>query len=372
MYYDQSGKIGGIVGAILDVTEIKHAEKAMKESERFATSTVNALDANIAILDESGEIVSVNAAWRRFAEQNAVNPLSVFEGTNYLAVCDNAAGENAGGAAEFAAGIREVLKGGREFYSLEYPCHSPYARRWFVARVTRFPGEGPVRVVVDHSEITNQKLAAEAITASLKEKEALLKEIHHRVKNNLQVISSLVSLQALSIKDSYASAAFQDIQNRIKSMAIIHEKLYLSKNFSSIVFGDYIGEIAKSLFQSYDVDPGRIVFRSDIKDITLGIETAVPCGLIINELVANSLKHAFPDGRKGEIFIAMTRDEEAGYTLSIKDNGTGTQQQIDLERAPTLGLRLVKILTQQLNGSIEIHGNGGIEFIVQFGDAAVR
>ena len=217
-----------------------------------------------------------------------------------------------------------------------------------------------------------RRRSEEAITASLREKESLLKEIHHRVKNNLQVISSLMSLQALSIHDDDVSVAFQDIQNRIKSMAIIHEKLYLSENFSSIAFGDYIEEIAHSLFQSFNIEPGRIVFRSDIKDINLGIDTAVPCGLIINELITNSLKHAFPDGRKGEIFIAMVRDENGRYILSEKDNGIGIPQKIDIDRTPSLGLRLVKILTQQLNGSIEVRGNGGSWFIVQFNDATAR
>jgi PAS domain S-box-containing protein len=235
------------------------------------------------------------------------------------------------------------------------------------------PGEDrPYQVYTTFDDITEIKRAEVAMTASLREKEALLKEIHHRVKNNLQVISSLISLQALSINDGAAATAFQDIQNRIKSMAIIHEHLYLSKNFASIAFGDYIGDIVHSLFQSFDIIPGRIVFRTDIKDISLGIDTAVPCGLIINELVTNSLKHAFPDGRKGEIFIAMARDKKGGYILSIKDNGTGTPQQIDLERTPTLGLRLVNILAQQINGRIEVRGNGGIEFILQFSDAAVR
>jgi PAS domain S-box-containing protein len=354
-----------------DITDIKRAEKAIKESERFATSTVNALDANIAILNESGKIISVNTAWRRFANENAVDPLSVFEGMNYLTVCDSAAGENAEGAAEFAAGIRNVIKGERELYSQEYPCHSPDTKQWFVCRVTRFPGEGPVRVVVAHTNITYRKLAEEAITASLREKEALIKEIHHRVKNNLQVISSLVSLQSSSIQDSYVVNAFQDIQNRIKSMAIIHEKLYQSENLASIEFGDYISSIVESLFRSFNIDPSKIVTRSDIDDISLEIDTAVPCGLIINELITNSLKHAFPDGRNGEIYIAMKRDGDNGYILTVKDNGVGMPENIDLDQTITLGLRLVKILTKQLNGSIEVCGNGGIEFIIQFSNAAV-
>jgi len=369
VYPSKNGTAGGVVGVMLDITDRKRAEEAVRESERFAQSTVNALDANIAILAGTGEIISVNRAWREFALENGGEHARVFEDANYLAVCDFATGTGSEGAAEFAAGIRSVMTGAAETYMQEYPCHAPFANRWFVGKVTRFPGEGPLRIVVAHTEITERKLAEEKIAASLHEKEALLREIHHRVKNNMQVISSLIGLQNSYItRGANVGVALGEMQNRIKSMAIVHEKLYRSENLARIDFREYVTSLSMSIFQSLSVDPDRVALQLDVGAVTLGIDEAVPCGLLVNELVTNALKHGFPGGRTGVITVSMTDTGGGTYRISVRDDGVGLPEAFDVAAAGSLGVRLIGILTKQIGGSLEVRSEQGrgAEFIITF------
>jgi PAS domain S-box-containing protein len=215
-------------------------------------------------------------------------------------------------------------------------------------------------------DITERKKAEDQLLASLAEKEALLREIHHRVKNNLQVISSLVGLQSHELQEGPFMEAMHDIQNRIKSMAIIHERLYRSEDMAHVDIREYIAGISSSLFQTFGIEPGRINMIVDVEDIRMGIGSAVPCGLIINELLTNALKHAFPGGRKGEIVVRMKRDISGVITLSVMDDGAGLPRETDIEASQTLGLRLVRILIKQLEGSISVRSRKGTEFIVRF------
>jgi PAS domain S-box-containing protein len=202
-------------------------------------------------------------------------------------------------------------------------------------------------------DITARKIADESIRASLREKEVLLKEIHHRVKNNLQVVSSLLGLQSRTIEDGATRKMFQESQNRVHSMALIHESLYQSDNLSEIDFPKYIDQLAAHLFRSYGADPARIRISAMIDDLRLPIDTAVPCGLIINELVSNSLKYAFPEGRSGEIRIAMREEENRCIRLEVSDNGIGLPAGVGFTSTKSLGLRLVRTLADQLGGTIE-------------------
>jgi PAS domain S-box-containing protein len=215
-------------------------------------------------------------------------------------------------------------------------------------------------------DITERKQAEEQIKASLKEKEVLLKEIHHRVKNNLQVISSLLSLQSGYIRDNKeAIEIFKESQNRVRSMALIHEKLYQSKDLSRINFADYIRSLVTTLFQSYTANSQAITPKIDVGDVLLDIDTAIPCGLIINELIANSLKHAFPAGKEGEIRIDIHSDNNK-FTLIISDTGIGFPKDLDFRNTGSLGLELVVTLTNQLRGTIALHSNGGTEWKIIF------
>ncbi len=216
------------------------------------------------------------------------------------------------------------------------------------------------------NEIAERKKAEEQINASLHEKVVLLREIHHRVKNNLQVISSLLNLQSGYIEDKKALEIFRESQNRVRSMALIHEKLYQSKELNKIEFTEYINSLTKDLFNSYNIDKDRIKLKSDFEGIYFEIDTAILCGLIINELVSNSLKHAFPEGKKGEVFIGIRKIEERKYRLTLKDNGIGFPQNLDFRKTDSLGLQLVTTLTAQLGGEIELNRNGYTEFKIIF------
>jgi two-component sensor histidine kinase/CheY-like chemotaxis protein len=216
------------------------------------------------------------------------------------------------------------------------------------------------------TEIAERKQAEEQIKASLKEKEVLLKEIHHRVKNNLQIISSLLKLQARSIKDIQTLEIFNESQSRIRTMALIHESLYQSNDLSKINFAEYLRKLAANLFRSYEITSSGIKQIINVNDVFLEIDVAVPCGLIINELVSNSLKYAFPSGNKGEIKIELYSDKNRHFTLIVSDNGIGLPKDLDLQKTKTLGLQLVNNLVDQLEGSCEVDSNGGTEFKIKF------
>ncbi|MEH2142644.1 sensor histidine kinase [Nostoc sp.] len=211
-----------------------------------------------------------------------------------------------------------------------------------------------------------RKQAEEQIKASLQEKEVLLKEIHHRVKNNLQIISSLLNLQADYLKDNQALEVFKDSQNRIESMALIHEKLYQSQDLARINFADYIQDLVTNLFYSYNVSSSTITLKMNVDEVFLAIDAAIPCGLIINELISNSLKYAFPQREPGEIFIEFCSLKASFFTLTISDNGVGFAQDFDFQTTESLGLRLVKGLTHQLQGNIDCISNNGVKYEIIF------
>ncbi|MCI0487428.1 MAG: PAS domain S-box protein [Blastocatellia bacterium] len=216
------------------------------------------------------------------------------------------------------------------------------------------------------AEIAERQRAEERIIASLEEKEVLLKEVHHRVKNNLQVISSLLNLQSRYIQDQTTLDIFKDSQNRVKSMALMHEQLYKSSNLAEIEIGKYIQELVNHLSGSYGDNPAHIRLKIEAEDIRLDIDTAIPCGLIINELVSNSLKHAFPDGRKGQVKIDLHSADDNEFALTISDNGIGFPESMDFKSTRSLGLRIVNSLVDQLKGKIELGTGQGTEFRVAF------
>ena len=215
-----------------------------------------------------------------------------------------------------------------------------------------------------HKEITERVQAEAKIKASLKEKEILLQEIHHRVKNNLQVISSLLNLQSQGIQDEKTLEVFQESQNRIRSMALIHEKLYRSSDLARVDFAEYIRNLASFLIRSYRSRAVRLDLQA--ADIYLSIDNAVPCGLIVNELISNALKHAFVDGREGEICVIMHQLTDRHVRLVVRDNGVGLPKGVDYMNTGSLGLQLVTMLVEQLDGTIEIRNNVGAEFEILF------
>jgi PAS domain S-box-containing protein len=214
-------------------------------------------------------------------------------------------------------------------------------------------------------EITEKKQTESQIRQSLKEKEVLLKEVHHRVKNNLQVISSILNLQSSYVKDDQTLSILRESQNRIKSMSFIHESLYQTKNFSSINFSDYIINLSNNLFHSYQIFDNFIDLKLDIQPVNLNLDQAIPCGLIVNELITNALKYAFKGRKRGIIFIGIT---EEGKTVSVRieDNGVGLPKGFDYLKSETLGLQLVVTLVEQLDGKLELKSDKGTKFLITF------
>lgn len=222
-----------------------------------------------------------------------------------------------------------------------------------------------VRTAELQDEVTERRRAEDRIRHSLDEKEVLLKEIHHRVKNNLQVISSLLSLQSHSVTDHGVRAMFTDSQSRVKSMALIHEKLYRSADLARIPFGEYLGDLIQHIQRT--IGPAsRIQVRLDVENVLLDIDQAVSCGLIVNELFSNAMKHAFPDGESGIIDIIFRRGLDETITMTICDNGIGLPDGFVLKRAESLGLKLVSTLTKQLSGEIQIVSDEGTTFTITF------
>ncbi len=219
-------------------------------------------------------------------------------------------------------------------------------------------------------DITERRIAIDRLKASLKEKELLLREIHHRVKNNMQVISSLLSLQSDQIKDTQFADIFSDTQNRIRTMSLVHEKLYMSEDMASIDFNEFIRDLSVGLFSVYQAGARAISLAIDVEDVFLRVDTAIPCGLVINELLSNCLKHAFPGGRKGEIkiYLGKTAGEgETVYDLVVSDNGVGIPAGMDIGKTKSLGLPLITSLVErQLRGTLDLDRTGGTKFHIRF------
>jgi PAS domain S-box-containing protein len=215
-------------------------------------------------------------------------------------------------------------------------------------------------------DITDRKLAEKKIVESLKEKEVLLKEVHHRVKNNLQVISSILSLQRAYLKDRNSDNIFRELQNRIRSMSFIHESLYQTQDFSNLNFSEYLYNLATNLKHSYLIDDKNVTIAVKADQLFLNLDYSIPCGLIINELVSNAFKYAFPDGIKGKIDIIVKKLHNF-VELIVIDNGVGIKPEIDIKNTESLGLQLVTSLVEQLNGELfHTNLNSGTEIKITF------
>lgn len=231
-----------------------------------------------------------------------------------------------------------------------------------------FDNQGKVTAVegIAH-DVTDRKQYENLIKASLKEKEILLREIHHRVKNNMQIVSSLLELQSARIKDEAYADMFKESHNRIKAMAVVHNKLYKSRDIANIDFDEYAKDIVHGLIKSYGFNENRIRLSIETSGVTLGLDMAIPCGLIINELATNSLKYAFPEDRKGEIKIELKPISEGEIQLRVGDDGVGMPEGMNFRNTDTMGLKIVTVLVEkQLNGNIKLDTGKGTVFQMLF------
>ncbi len=254
-------------------------------------------------------------------------------------------------------------------YESEYRMrHADGDYRWMLCRglAVRDADYHAYRMVGSQTDITERKQAEGQIHAALREKDVLLKEVYHRVKNNLQIISSLHNLQSDTITDPAAREAFEETCNRVRSMALVHEKLYQSHDLARIHFGDYLDDLASSLLRSYSNRGADIGLKLDVDDTFLSIDHAVLCGLIVNELVTNSLKYAFPNGGGGTISVGLRAGDGGMLALSVADDGVGIASEVSPQEAETIGLQLVTGLTEQLVGAFTLERDGGTRWTITF------
>jgi two-component sensor histidine kinase len=215
-------------------------------------------------------------------------------------------------------------------------------------------------------EVTERRQAEEVMRAALEEKKMLLEEIHHRVKNNLQIISSLLRLQGGYVENEKDRARFDECQTRVRTMAMVHERLYRSQNLASINFGEHVRDLVNMLASTYSQAAVEVQVFAEAESVSLKLDTAIPAGLIVNELVSNALKHAFPAGRRGTLKVSLHSPTPGQLLLSVEDDGVGLPPGFDWDQARSLGLRMVHDLARQIRGTLEVRQNGGTTFALSF------
>jgi len=367
---DSSGKLRGFVKVMRDLTARQTAEHQLHETEeRFRLFVENVTDYALVQVDPDHNISGWNTGAERcfgYTEEEIIGqPMAVLFTPEDIAQGDP---ENdfeqalAAGRSEYERWL--VRKDGTRFWA-----------RWVTTPMYDEVGQLRGYAKVLHDE-TQRKQAQDQQRAALEEKNALLQEVHHRVKNNLQVISSLLSLQADRLKNPEMLAALEDTQSRVATIAAIHEQLYASKDLSSIEFGPYLRTLAHGLFGFHGTTKGRIALTIDAEDVVLNVQQAMPLGLIVNELIINALKHAFPQNRSGAIAVSLTYtpanapEEESLHKglvrLSVKDDGIGLAPDIDISQVQSMGLNLVNLLVQQLHGNLEVSRGSGLLVTVTF------
>jgi PAS domain S-box-containing protein len=357
----------------LEITERKHAEESQEESNSLFGDIINFLPDAIFAIDLEGKVIAWNNA---IEDMTGINKEEIL-GTGNYSYSIPFYGERR------PVLINLVLEGNNEIEK-EYPhvvrqenkiiselfiprlYEGKGAHLWFMASPLYNTRGSVIGAIESIRDVSEHKMADDKISRSLQEKEVLLQEVHHRVKNNLQVVSALIELQIQYMKDPRSINALRDSQNRIRTMALIHETLYRSHDLGQVEFATYIERLVNTLFDIYSASEETIKKVFEIANISLDVDVAIHCGLVINELVSNSFKHAFPDGRHGEIRIIFYL-KNSTYHLSYSDNGVGIPEAIDFERTESLGLKLVHLLaTEQLDGTIHLVRENGTHIFITF------
>jgi PAS domain S-box-containing protein len=353
-------------GAIVGTSRVARArdQEAGRQGRLYEALFSQAIT-NFALFDRDFRFIRVNEAYARHYRR----PVSDFPGRHYFELFpyDN--------SPESARILEAIARDGQTFqadgrrYVFEDVAGKPVAYFDMIIQPI-VDGRGEVEFLFFSSiDVTDREQAQERLRGSLQEKEVMLREIHHRVKNNLQFISSLLALQAARIDDVRVAEALAESHNRVRAVAMVHDNLYRSQDLSSIPLAAHLESLCAHLFRSYAVDVDRVALDLRVADVRLDLDRSIRCGLITNELVANAIKHAFPDARAGRITVRFVQCPGA-YELSVSDDGIGLSAAVDPERTTSLGLQLVGDLAEHLSGSLTVERAGGTTFTIRFPSAA--
>ena len=361
---DEAGQPSFVQGIGYDITEHKNAEAVLQRSREQLEQLVHARTAELgafkAALDEHAIVAITDPQGRITYANDKFCSISKYTREELLGQ-DHRIINSGYHQKEFFRDLWAAIARGRIWQGEIRNRAKDGSFYWVATTIVPFLNEDgkPRQYVAIRTDITERKRAETAAVQSLREKETLLKEIHHRVKNNMQLISSLLDLQSAYIKDPQALEVFRECQTRIRSMALIHERLYQAASLAEIDFREYVGSLVAVLTRTYNTRAGAIAVELDLAPVALSLDAAIPLGLILNELVSNSLKHAFPDRRTGTIRVVLRQPADGGFVLSVADDGVGLPEGFDWENCPSLGLRLIHILVQQIRGALEVtHKNG--------------
>lgn len=358
--YDEQGHPIKLMGVSMDITHRKQAELDLRNSQERFAKVFHASPIGIAIATlPEGRLIDVNESYLQLLgyEQHEVLGQSTLD-LNFWQMPQE------------RDRLLQALMQQQSVRNLEVQFyHRSGQLRTGIFSFEKIELGGQTCVLKMLYDISDRKLAEEKLRASLAEKEVLLKEIHHRVKNNLQIVSSLLRMQSRQTTSDQVINQFREAQNRVQSMALIHEQLYQAPDLAGIDFGHYFRILTNNLFRSYGASTARIVPTVQAEGITLPIDIAIPCGLIVNELVSNVLKYAFPDQQAGQVWIQLQADstgDRPTLTLTVADNGVGMPEGLDLNQVESLGLSIVSSLTRQLDGTLRVERNAGTAFRLTF------
>ena len=367
--YNTDGAFLGMMGISRDISELKQKEAEIKSQASKLTSIIESSSHYFFTINRKFEITSFNKLFEEdikehFSMDIAVNDSFKRVFNNRKQAGDMYTKKELNNFWEDKFG--SAFKGKSVNFEIEQVSsnNKPFFREIFLNPIYSDSGEIKEVSGISH-DTTDKRLYEKELKKSLEEKEVLLKEVHHRVKNNMQVISSILNLQSTYVHDEGLLAILRESQNRIRAMASIHERLYRTKNFSDIKFSEYLKDLAENLVHTYELSKTKIKLQFNIEEVFLTLNTSIPCGLIINELISNSLKYAFEDRLEGLIELTLSKNGET-VSLIVMDDGVGVPEAMDIEQTDTLGLQLVSTLVEQIEGKMNLDRTKGSKFTITF------
>ncbi len=358
--YDDNGEIMVVVVTFHDVTERERAEQALRESEERYRQLVE-LSPDLIAVHSGGKFIYMNQAGLDLLGVSSADQVIGQSVTKFVSPARRGVAQDR---------MRRLLAEGQRSPVYEQRIHRPDGTERDIEVVgLPFTHQGNIAVQIIAHDITDRKATEARLTQALAERTALMQELYHRTKNNMQVICAMLNIYAEQIADDRVTDVFMEMENRIRTMALAHKKLYESQNLSRINLSTYIQDLADLLKQSYRVPASRVSLTYQMEDVFTLIDTAVPCGLVFNELMSNALKHAFPGDRKGHIHIRLHRMQSNDIELVVADDGVGVPVDFDFRNCQTLGMQnIISVVEYQLQGEVAFTGGHGVRCQIRFRD----